>query len=205
MNIQDVQKRYDVLNNAQLFKTNREVGLSLSIEIIEDEVAFGFEEACLNPSEYVVPAAIKELCCLYNGFSASWHYLGEVEKGYPVMGFIRYADAYGIVNKSIVHEEMRLFLFDDFLDMWKVYIQLTDEEQCHKLYYFNLYENKIYPMCISAEAYIDKAALCRGLTNWQEFFFEQRDYESEEGNRVRFRKEMTTIFRDVTYEEFIRL
>jgi hypothetical protein len=205
MKIHDLQKRYNVLNNAELFETNREVGLSLPLEIIEDEVAFGFEEDGLNLSDYLVPAVIKEVCCLHNGFSVRWRYLREVEKGYPVMGFINYTDAYGIVNRSIVHEGMRLFLFDDFLDMWKVYIQLTDKEQCHKLYYFNLYENKMYPMCIGAEAYIDKAALCRGLTNWHEFFFEQRDYESEEGNRKRFRKEITTVFRDVAFDEFIRV
>lgn len=205
MTITDSQKRYDVLNNPDLFETHREVGPALSIEMIEDEVAFGLKEAGLNPADYLLPQAIKQLCSLHNGFSLRWHYLREVEKGYPVMGFVNYPDAYGIVNRSIVHEGMQLFLFDDFLDKWKVYIKLTDEEQHHTLYYLNLYENKIYQMCISAEAYIEKAALCRGLTNWHELFFEQRDYESDEGNRARFAKEMKAVFPDVTLDQFMRI
>ncbi|MGZ8158742.1 MAG: hypothetical protein ACXWT4_08025 [Methylobacter sp.] len=205
MIIQDLQKRYDVLNNPGLFDTKLEFGLSLPMSIIEDEFAFGFEEAGLDAGKYIVPSAIKQLCCLHNGFSVKWHYLREIEKSYPVMGFTSYPDSYGFVMQNIVHEGKRLFLFDDFLDMWKVYIQLTDGEKRHKLYYFNLYEKKIYPMCITADAYIDKAALCRGLTNWQEFFFDDRHYESDEGNRVRFRKELTTIFPDVTFEEFIQI
>jgi hypothetical protein len=205
MNIQDLKKRYDVLTNPDLFDTKLECGLSLPIEIIEDEFAFGFEEAGLDAGEDSVPSAIKQLCSVYNGFSVKWHYLREIEKGYPVMGFTSYPDAYGFVKRSITHEGRRLFLLDDFLDMWKVYVQLSAEEQKHKLYYLNSYEKKYYPMCITADVYIEKAGLSRGLTNWQEFFFEDRNYESDEGNRARFRKELTTIFPDVPFEEFIQI
>jgi hypothetical protein len=40
---------------------------------------------------------------------------------------------------------------------------------------------------------------------WQEFFFEDRNYESDEGNRAHFRKDLTTIFPDVPFEEFIQI
>lgn len=204
MNIHDLEKRYAVLKNPELFATKLESGLSFPIEIIEDEFAFAFEEARLDVSKHTVPTAVKQLLCLYNGFSVKWRYRRKIELGYPA-GFTSYPDAYSFVERSITYEGRRLFLLDNFLDMWKVYVQLSAEEQKHKLYYLNLYEKKYYPMCITADVYIEKAGLSRGLTNWQEFFFEDRNYESDEGNRAHFRKDLTTIFPDVPFEEFIQI
>jgi len=186
-----------------MFDAEFKIGVALPMEVVEEEYTLSFEEAGLDRGAYVIPSVIKELCSLHNGFSLRWRCLREIAKSFSVMGFTNYVDGYRFVQQSIVHEGKRLFLFDDFLDMWKVYVELTADESRHKLCYFDLYEKRIYTMRIAVDAYVEKAAQSRGLTNWHEFFFDDRSYESDEGNRTRFKNEMTAVFSDVPFDEFI--
>jgi hypothetical protein len=201
--LREIQKRYDVLKDSSKFMLNTEFGMTLSSEIIEYEFESAFNEIGITSKQCAIPTVYKNFCCLHDGFFVQWQYLGTIEKGYPVMGSVKFNSTYNFVTQNITPEGKRLFLFDDFLDMWKVYIELTGDPNTHKLYYENFYEQRFYPMTITASQYIEKAALCRGLTNWHEFFFEDKNYESDEGNRIRFRKELETIFSDVLFEDFI--
>jgi hypothetical protein len=201
--LRKIEERYRVLKDSSRFMLKTEVGMTLPSEIIEYEFESAFDEIGLSSNQCAIPVAYKNLCCLHDGFFAQWQYVEIIEKGYPVMGNIKFNSTYSFVTQNIAHEGKRLFLFDDFLDMWKVYMELTADPEMHKLYYANLYEKKFYPMIITASQYIEKAALCRGLTNWHEFFFEDRSYESDEGNRIRFRKALGAVFSDVLFVDFI--
>jgi hypothetical protein len=201
--LKKLEERYSVLQDSSRFMLKTECGMTLPSEIIEYEFQCAFEEIGLSSKQCAIPVAYKNLCCLHDGFFAQWQYLGIIEKGYAVMGNVKFSATYSFVSQNIAYEGKRLFLFDDFLDMWKVYMELTADPARHKLYYANLYEKKFYPMIITATQYIETVALCRGLTNWHEFFFEDRKYESDKGNRIRFRKELETVFSDVLFVDFI--
>ena len=121
------------------------------------------------------------------------------------MGNVKFSSTYDFVIRNITQQGKRLFLFDDFLDMWKVYVELTEDPDLHKLQFANLYEGTFYPMTITVAQHTEKAALCRGLTNWHELFFEEKNYESDQGNRRRFRNELETVFSDVRFNDFIRI
>ncbi len=119
------------------------------------------------------------------------------------MGQIKFPNFIEMLNSSIEHNKKKLYLFDDFFDKWKVYFALGDNHENHQLFFANFYENNFYPLRINVETYYKKAYLCCGLTNWQEFFFEDLDYESDQGLKSRFKKEMELLFPDVSWEEFI--
>jgi hypothetical protein len=203
--LRQIEERYDVLKDSSRFMLKTEFGMMLSSDVIEYEFESAFNEIGLTANQCAIPIAYKNLCRLHDGFFVQWQYLGMIEKGYPVMGNVKFNPTYSFVTQNITYEGKRLFLFDDFLDRWKVYMELTGNPDTHTLYYANFYENKFYPMIINAGQYIEKAALCRGLTNWHEFFFEDRNYESDEGNRIRFGKELDNLFSDVLFEEFVNI
>jgi hypothetical protein len=203
--LKQIEERYCVLKDSSRFSSRTEFGMTLSSDIIEYEFESAFSEVGLNASQYAVPKIYKDFCRLHDGFFVQWQYLGIVEKGYPVMGSVNFNRTYSFVTQKIMHEGKRLFLFDDFLDRWKVYMELSENPDKHTLYYANFYENRFYPMIVDAGQYIEKAALCRGLTNWHEFFFEDKSYESDEGNRIRFEKELDIVFSDVAFEEFVNI
>ncbi len=102
MNVHQLQHRYDVLHDPALFDATLASGLALPIEIIDDELSHGIETAGLDPSDYHVPLALRRSYCLHNGFSVKWHDRREIDRGYPVMGFTSYVDAYRLVEGGLV-------------------------------------------------------------------------------------------------------
>jgi hypothetical protein len=202
--LEALEKCYSVLEDTSKFRLQADSGLSFSSEIIEYEFEAALDDIGMSPKQCSIPITYKNLCCLHDGFSVRWQCLEMIEKGYPSMGYVKFSRVADFVLQNIMYEGKRLFLFDDFLDRWKVFMELTQDPKAHRLYYANLYEKKISPMTISTDQYIQKAALSRGLTNWHEFFLENERYESDEGNRVRFKKELETLFSDVRFDDFIR-
>lgn len=168
-------------------------------ELVADILSV-LEEFNQDPSEFHLPIAIKEQFCLYNKLWVRW---GKPSS--PIMGWFHFPHLVEMIESKTEIDGKTLYLFDDFDDMRKVYIELDLVNKTHRLWFGNLYEKTYLPMRIGAATYYKKLAMCLGLCYWQEFFMEDVSFESDEGVRKQFEEHFKISFPEIPFSEFINI
>lgn len=169
----------------------------IEMDELEADIHSVLEELNLDSSEFLLPIAMKEQFCLYNRLWVRW---GKPSS--PIMGWFHFPHLVEMIESKIEMDGKTLYLFDDFQDMWKVYIELDSINKTHRLYFGNLYEKTYLPMRIDATTYYKKLAMCLGLCDWQEFFMEDVSFESNEGLKEQFEKNFKSMFPEISFNEF---
>lgn len=172
---------------------------SVSMTELDNDIFSVLQELNINSNSFVLPDSIKQQMCLYNKLSVKWYAPSSA-----VMGSFSFPHLVDMITSAVEIQNKRLYLFDDFMDMWKVYVDLDNITGTQKLYLLNFYEHTLLPMCIGVDTYYEKLKMCLGLTNWQDFFMEDYRYESSEGARVEFEKYFNELLPDGSFYEFIK-
>ena len=171
---------------------------SITLSELESDISDVLNECNIPHSDFNLPPEIKLQFCLYNKLWVRWS-----KPETSIMAWFHFPHLLEMIESKIEVDGKALYLFDDFTDMWKVYIQLPTENGEAKLYFANLYENTYLPMRISVANYYKKLALCMGLSDWQEFFMEDHTYESNEGIKKQFHEYFELTFPNTPFSEFL--
>lgn len=172
----------------------------ISNEVLESEILDVLNEFNILQTDFNLPTKIKNQFCLYNKLWVRWH-----KPGTSIMGWFHFPHLFEMIESKIILNGESLYLFDNFQDMWKVYIRLGKIDTEAKLYFFNLYEGTNFQMRINIETYYNKLSLCMGLSDWQEFFMEDAEYESCNGVKKQFKENFEITFPNVPFSDFLKL